>query len=340
MLDAALAPNLGTMPAWNLADLYPGMDSPELQEDFQAAEREAKAFASRYKGKLASLSAVALVEAIRAYESQDERYSRIMTYAGLLYASDQLNAEIGGFFQNAQEKVVAISSHLLFFTLELNKLNDAIVEDWLADPAMRKYGVWLQNLRIYRPHQLSDELEKFLHEQHVVGAAAWNRLFDETMAGLRFTVEGEELSLEPALTKLSDPNTATRKAAAHALGNVFAQNLTLFARITNTLAKEKEIDDRWRGYPRSVSARNLGNQVEDEVVDALVKAVRDAYPRLSHRYYALRPCWRPMPTSRRGWRRWASAFSTRTGSMRRRGQLNTPARFRTRRCRACILISC
>lgn len=292
MPDASTADaQLADLPTWDLTDLYPGLDAPELAADFEAADREAKAFAARYEGKLASLSAESLAEAIAAYERMDERFWRIMSFAGLKHAENQLDPKVGSFYQNTQERVVTISSHLLFFGLELNKVDDATVARWLAAPALAQYAPWVRNLRVNRPHQLSDELEKFLHEHHVVGSAAWNRLFDETMAGLRFAVDGEDLTSAQALHLLSDPSRDKRKAAAHALGEVFARNLTLFARITNTLAKDKEIDDRWRRYERSVSARNIANQVEDEVVDALVKAVRDSYPRLSHRYYALKAKW-------------------------------------------------
>ena len=296
MPDATAAElSLENLPVWDLNDLYPGMQSADLDEAFKTSEREAKAFAKKYEGKLASLSAAGLAGAIASYEAQDERMTRIMSYAGLLHAGDQLNPETSAFYQNAQERVTTISSHTLFFTLELNRVDDATVSGWMKDAALGKYAVWLQNLLVYKPHQLSDELEKYLHEQHVVGSAAWNRLFDETMAGLRFPMDGpdgvKELTSAETLHLLSDPSADVRKNAAHSLGKVFAKNLPLFARITNTLAKDKEIDDRWRKFPRPVSARNMANQVEDEVVDALVKAVRDSYPNLSHRYYALKAKW-------------------------------------------------
>jgi oligoendopeptidase F len=296
MPDATAADiSLENLPAWDLNDLYPGMQSADLDDAFKTAEREAKAFAKKYEGKLAGLSAKGLADAIASYEAQDERMTRIMSYAGLLHAGDQLNPETSAFYQNAQERITTISGHSLFFTLELNRVDDAVVDGWMKDPALGKYAVWVQNLLIYKPHQLSDELEKFLHEQHVVGSAAWNRLFDETMAGLRFPMDGpegtKELTSAEALHLLSDPSTDVRKAAAHSLGKVFTKNLPLFARITNTLAKDKEIEDRWRQFPRPVSSRNMANQVEDEVVDALVKAVRDSYPNLSHRYYALKAKW-------------------------------------------------
>ncbi len=282
---------LADLPTWDLTDLYKGLGAPELNADFVAAEQEAKAFASKYEGKLAKLSARGIAEALADYEAQSVRFGRIMTFAGLKHAENQLDPQVSAFYQNAQERVVSISSHLVFFTLELNKVDDAAADKWLNDSAMAKYAPWLRNLRVNRPHQLSDELEKFLHEQHVVGTAAWSRLFDETIAGLRFPIDGKDLTSAQALHLLSNPSQEKRKQAALVLGEVFDKNLGLFARITNTLAKDKEIDDRWRHYPRSVSARNIANQVEDDVVDALVTAVRGNHKRLSHRYYALKAKW-------------------------------------------------
>jgi oligoendopeptidase F len=297
MPDATAADlNLANLPTWDLSDLYPGIASPELAADFKAAARDAKAFAKKYEGKLAGLSAEKLAGAIRDMEELDERLTRIMTYAGLLHAGDQLDPAIGQFYQNAQEQVVTISAAMLFFTLELNKVDDRTIQKWQKAPEMAKYAPWVREVLAGKPHQLSDELELMLHERHVVGSAAWNRLFDETMAGLRFPMDGKELTSAEALNLLSDPSSEVRKAAAHALGDVFTQNLSLFARITNTLAKDKDIDDRWRKFARPVSARNMANQVEDEVVDALVKAVRDSYPRLSHRYYALKAKWMGVET--------------------------------------------
>ena len=149
----------------------------------------------------------------------------------------------------------------------------------------------LDRIRKMKPYQLSDELEKFLHDQSVVGAAAWNRLFDETMAGLEFEVDGETLPLEATLNLLSDQDRARGQAGAEALAAVFKAKLPLFARITNTLAKEKEVEDRWRKLPTPQTARHLANDVEPEVVQALRDAVVAAYPRLSHRYYALKARW-------------------------------------------------
>ncbi len=282
---------LGPLPEWDLGDLYPGRDSAELKRDLARTEADAGAFRERYEGKLQSLSGAALGAAIATYERLQETLGRIMSYAYLVYAGNMEDAEIGRFFQNMQEKVNAISTVLLFFTLELNRIEDRDLEQKLGAPELAHYAPWLRDTRAFRPHQLSDELEKMLHEKYVAGRAAWTRLFDETMAALRFSIDGKELTSAEALHLLSEPDPEKRKRAAKALGEVFGRNVRLFALITNTLAKDKEIEDRWRKFPHPISSRNLGNFVEDEVVDALISAVRSAFPALSHRYYRLKAKW-------------------------------------------------
>ena len=279
------------LPTWDLRDLYPAPDSPELFADLGQAEASARAFAATYAGTLASLSGAALAAAIAEYESIEETLGRIISYAQLLFSADSTNAEIGRFYQTMNERVTRISSDVLFFALELNRMEDAALEDKLADHALARWRPWLRDLRVFRPHQLSDELEKLLHEKEVTGRTAWSRLFDETVAALRVTVRGEELTVSDALNKLSDRDRDVRKAAGDAVGEVFGRNIRLFSLITNTLAKDKEIVDLWRRYERPGSARNRANMVEDEVVDALVAAVTADYGRLSHRYYALKARW-------------------------------------------------
>ncbi|AWU94230.1 M3 family oligoendopeptidase [Azospirillum ramasamyi] len=294
--SAATAANdtaeLGALPTWDLSDLYPGMESPELKADLDRMERECKAFRERYAGKLATLKGDELAAAIRSYEEIDETLSRVMSYAGLVYNGNMVDPTIAKFYQSAQERVNDISAHLIFFTLEINRLNEAdLAAKQKASAALRHYEPWLRDVRLYRDHQLSDEIERLLHEKHVVGRAAWNRLFDETIASLRFPMGGKELTCAEALNRLSDRNPAVRREAGEAVGKVLGENARLFALITNTLAKDKEIEDDWRNYPTPTSARNLSNRVEDEVVDALVSAVKGAYPDLSHRYYAMKAKW-------------------------------------------------
>jgi oligoendopeptidase F len=288
------------LPAWDLSDLYPAADSAAVRADFAAAEAAATAFETRYAGKLSGLSGAALAAAIGDYERIDEILGRLSSYAQLLFAGDSTDAAIGQFYQTVTERVTAISSHLLFFTLELNRLDEAVLEAKLqsrtgpedqADPALARWRPWLRDLRVFRPHQLSDELEKLLHEKEVTGHSAWSRLFDETIAGMRVPMNGEELTVSAALNKLSDRDRAVREAAGKAIGAAFGNGVKLFALITNTLAKDKEIIDTWRHYPRPGSYRNRANMVEDAVVDALVTAVTADFGRLSHRYYAMKAKW-------------------------------------------------
>ena len=283
--------NLGKLPEWDLSDLYSGPDSPSLKADLDGAARTALEFRDRYRGKLDGLSGDAFAEAIRAYEKLQDSIGRAISYASLYYAANVGDPARGRFYQNIQERINAISTELLFFALEVNRIDDAALEDKLKSPALAHYGPWLRDTRAFRPHQLSDEIEKLLHEKYVAGRASWERLFDETVAELRFPYDGKMLTEPEILHLLSNPDGAVRKRAAKSLGQVFGANVRLFALVTNTLAKDKEIEDRWRGFKRPISSRNLSNFVEDEVVDALIAAVRESYPRLSHRYYKLKAKW-------------------------------------------------
>ena len=283
------------LPAWDLADLYPGRRSPELEADFAEADRAATAFAAQYAGTLATITGAPLADALAEYERIEEIQGRLMAYAQLLFSGDSTDPALGQFFQQVSERITAISSRLLFFTLELNRLDDATLAAKAADPRMARWAPWLRDLRVFRPHQLSDEVEKLLHEKEVTGRSAWSRLFDETVAGMKVPVRGEELTVSAALNKLSDHDRTLRHDAASAIGTAFGANIRLFSLITNTLAKDKEVIDTWRRYPRPTSVRNRANMVEDEVVDALNTAVTSDYARLSHRYYALKAKWLGLP---------------------------------------------
>jgi oligoendopeptidase F len=290
--EAGAAPKaFGPLPEWDLADLYPGRDSPELRRDLEALAADAAAFRGRYEGRLAALPGAALGEAVAEYERMQETSGRIMSYADLLRAGNVADPEIARFYQTMHERINAVATELLFFALEINRLDDAELDAKLADPALAHYRPWLRDVRAYRPHQLSDELEKILLEKSVAGRAAWMRLFDETIAELRFPFRGREMTEAEAMHLLTDPDGAVRREAALSIGEVLGRNGRLFALITNTLAKDKEIEDRWRKFPRPISARNLSNYVEDEVVDALTQAVRASYANLSHRYYRLKARW-------------------------------------------------
>ena len=293
--DSAAA-GYGDMPEWNLDDLYAGMESPALKADLEKADSESVAFETRYKGKLAGMAAAdggggQLAGAVAAFEALEERLGRIISYAGLLHAGDTSDPVRSKFYGDVQEKITAASAHLLFFPLELNRIDEALLEEAMGDPALAHYRPWIEDVRKEKPYQLEDRVEQLFHEKSVTGRGAWNRLFDETIASLTFNVDGEVLAIEPTLNLLQDADETRRHAAADALTRTFRANLRLFTLITNTLAKDKEISDRWRGFADVAASRHLANRVEPEVVDALVEAVKAAYPRLSHRYYLLKAKW-------------------------------------------------
>ena len=284
------AADLGPLPEWDLRDLYPSIDAPQVKRDLDRADAECLAFEESYRGKLAAIAASVeaartLAEAVERYEGIDELLGRLDSYAGLLYAGNTTDPARAKFYGDVRDRLTAASSHLLFFTLELNRIEDAALEPALADPRLARYRPWFEDIRKERPYQLDAVLEKS------VTSRAWHRLFDETLASLRFNVEGVELAIEPTLNLLQDESEQKRRAAAEALAETFRANLRLLTLITNTLAKDKEITDRWRGFPDVAFARHLSNRVEPEVVDALVAAVRAAFPKLSHRYYALKARW-------------------------------------------------
>jgi oligoendopeptidase F len=279
------------MPEWDLSDLYPSTDSPELQADIKTADDLARAFQERYQGKLAALSGDDFGAAIAEFERITERLYRLLSFSQLRYSANVSDSERGRFSQGMQERATLITTQTLFFTLEINRLDEANLAAKLESPKTAHYASWLRDLRAFRDHQLSDEAEQLLHEREVAGRSAWTRLFDETMAELRFPVLGKQLSSAEVLHLMQDRNGDTRKAAAKSFGEVLGQNSRVFTLITNTLIKEKEIDDKWRHYAHPTSFRNLANQVEDEVVDALVQAVKGGWGQMAHRYYTLKAKW-------------------------------------------------
>ncbi|MCE7026903.1 M3 family oligoendopeptidase [Jiella avicenniae] len=324
-VEAAAAEG-GALPEWNLTDLYPAMDSPELSADLETARKKAASFQERWRGKLAAAAAApdgGLAEAIGDYEELEELLGRIISYAGLIYSGDTSDPARAKFYGDTQSNVTDIFSKLLFFALELNRIEDGVMDAAMdRDPALAHYRPWIVDLRKDKPYQLEDRVEELFHDKAVTGAGAWNRLFDETLTSLRFTVDGEDMAIEAALNMLQDPEPEKRRKAANALANVFSENLRVFTLITNTLAKDKEISDRWRGFTDVADSRHLANRVEREVVDALTEAVSEAYPRISHRYYAMKAKWlgvdqleywdrnAPLPDARRRDIPWDEARST------------------------------
>lgn len=281
----------GDLPEWNLDDLYTGENAPELKRDLDWLEEACRSFAADYEGKLADLDAAGFLDCVLRNEKINQIAGRIMSFAGLRYYQLTTDAGRAKFMSDMQESITNFTTPLVFFTLELNRLEDDHLSKLLAQNAdLARYKPVFDRIRAMKDHQLSDELEKFLHDLGVVGDA-WERLFDETIAGLEFEVDGEPLNIEGVLNLLTDPGREIREAAARELADVFQSNIKTFARVHNTQAKEKEVIDRWRGMPTPQTGRHLSNDVEPEVVEALRNAVVNAYPKLSHRYYELKRKW-------------------------------------------------
>ncbi|MDX2309296.1 MAG: M3 family oligoendopeptidase [Hyphomicrobium sp.] len=299
-LQSTADTSLGPMPEWDLTDLYAAPNAPEVQRDLARAARDAETLKDQCRGRMGELAkdGARLALAIEAYEQLSDLMGKLASFAGLLYAADQSDPERAKFYGDVSEKLTRIGTDLIFFELELNQVDEAQLTDSMRVPALAKYRPWIEDLRKEKPYQLAEEIERLFTEKGQTSRGAFTRLFTETMTGLRFPVAGEAepLTLEPTLNLLSHANGERRKAGADALAKVFGENIRLFTLITNTLAKDKEISDRWRGFKDVADSRHLANRVEAPVVDALVSSVRDAYPKLSHRYYALKARWLGMET--------------------------------------------
>jgi len=287
----------GDLPEWDLSDLYASEDAAELQADLTWLKQSCINFSNDYEGKLAQLNADEMLKAVERYEAIDIIAGRIMSFAGLRYYQLTTDPERAKFMSDMQDKLTEHTTKLVFYGLEFNRLDEEALSKLLSqNTALARYKPVFDRMRAMKPYQLSDEMEKFLHDQSVVGATAWNRLFDETIASLVFTIDGEDLPLEAATNELSEQDRDTREAAAREIARVLRENTSLFARVHNTLAKDKEIEDRWRKMPTPQTGRHLSNHVEAKVVEALRNAVVAAYPKLSHRYYALKAKWLGLET--------------------------------------------
>lgn len=279
------------LPEWDLTDFYPALNAPEVDKDLAALARANARFCKAYQANVSKLSGAELAKAIVEFEKIYELMGKLGSYAQLLYAKNMSDPAIAQFYQNIQEKLTVENSRIIFFTLDINKLSEKALKELLKNAALKKYAPWLRDVRSYRKYQLSDDLEKILLEKNVSGASAWTRLFDETIAGLKFPVDNKQLSSAEIFNLLSSSDGAVRKKAAISIGKVFATQAPLFTLITNTLAKDKETEDKWRGFSQPISSRNVSNFIEDEVVEALLDAVKSSYPKLSHRYYKQKAKW-------------------------------------------------
>ena len=283
---------LGEMPEWDLSDLYSSASAKEIVKDLKSVEQLSESFASKYENKLSTLSATEMLICLMSQEKITGLMGRLMSFAALRYYQMTTDVSRTKLLSDIQDKITQLSAKIIFFSLEFNTLDESHLNDMLNENSeLRRYRTAFNRMRAMKPYQLSDELEKFLHEQSVVGATAWNRLFDETIISLKFNINKKDLSLEEVLNQLTDANRRNREKAAKSLSKVLEKNITLFSRITNTLAKEKSIEDKWRKFPNPQFSRHLTNDVEEEVVKALRDSVVDSYSKTSHRYYKLKAKW-------------------------------------------------
>ncbi|AJE48000.1 M3 family oligoendopeptidase [Celeribacter indicus] len=281
----------GDLPDWDLTDLYPATDAPEVKRDLDWLEEACASFARDYEGKLAELDGAGMYECLLRDERISQVAGRLGSFAGLLYYQNTVDAGRAKFYSDIQDKITTYTAPLVFFSLEVNRIPDEKLEEMLTHEGLARYRPIFERMRKMRPYQLSDELERYEHDMSVVGAAAWNKLFDETIADLKFTVNGETRGIEATTTLMMEQDRSVREAAAREIGRVLGDNVKIFSRVHNTLAKMGQVEDKWRGMPTPQTGRHLANDVEPEVVQALRDAVVAAYPKLSHRYYELKRGW-------------------------------------------------
>lgn len=280
---------LKNLPVWDLTDFYSSIEDKKIADDLQQISQAAQQFAKQYAKKITKLNGKDLAASIKQYEKVAELIGKVSSYAYLIYASDLSNAKHLAFYQNISEKISEYETHLVFFSIELNKISDKqLATLYQESPALVKYQPFIRDVRSFKKHQLSQELEEYGLEKSSSGRSAWVRLFDETVNNLQFSYRKKTLNSQEIFDLLSNHDEKVRKDAAKAIGKTFKANAKIFAYITNVLAKEKSVEDKWRGFARPISSRNLNNCVEDEVVDILVSKVKENYQHISHRYYKLK----------------------------------------------------
>lgn len=278
--------NLGNMPNWNLSDLYSSINDKQIELDIKNIEKEIKDFQS-YRGKIKDLTGKELYDSIIKYENIGEMMGKLGSFAYLKYAENLSLDENVKFFQKINEKLTDLSSNLIFFSLEVNKIPSAQLNAMYAESkSLRVYKSVIDEIRLFKPHQLTERLEKLMLEKNIVGRDAWSRLFDETMDNMVFEYKGKEFNQSEMLELMNNKDEKVRRETSKIFGETVGKQGKLFAYITNTLAKSKEINDRWRNYKTPISAMNLNNLIDDEVVESLRNTVKDNYKNTAHRYYA------------------------------------------------------
>ena len=282
-----------SLPQWDLSDLYKSIEDPQINKDLAGAKDHIHHFHETYENKVKSLSPQELLQAIRAYENIDVLITRPSVYAFLVFACNMQKAENVVFYQTIKERVNGLTASLLFFTLELNEIAEERLKTFCDENKdLAYYRPWLRDVRSFKPYQLPKDQEKLLHELRIASQDNWVRLHEETFSGMQFPyAKGNAKTAAEILNLMTSPQEEERKAASIALGKGLKENAPLFALITNTLAKQKDVEDSWRGFSAPIQSRNVANLVEDEVVEALLDSVRQAYPDLTHRYYKLKAKW-------------------------------------------------
>lgn len=279
------------LPSWSLSDLYQGTDDAQIAADVQFCGDEAASLVTQFEGRIATSDGAALADMIQRYEALSDKIGKLLSHADLNFATDMTSTKAGQHSQTLRENLASVFSSLLFIELELAAMDEGAYQAALSDAAFAHYQPWLRIVRAGAPYQLEQRLEQLLVERGPVGKGSWVRLFDETMAGLGFEFEGQTVSEAEILNMLSSPNASQRKEAAASFTKVLKDNEKLFTLILNVIAKDRNIDDKWRGFETPVSSRNLANDVDDHVVDALADAVTARMGDISHRYYQMKARW-------------------------------------------------
>ncbi len=278
-----------TLPNWDVTHLYPSYDSKEIEDEKKRiTDLVASFFESYYQNIANNASADVLGNALKDYEIIEDAIGKIASYAGLIFSTDADNSAIATAYQDINEFVQAQSTKLVFFTLELNQIEDETLEKLLSHDAVAHYEPWIRDVRTFKPYQLDEKLEQLLSDSSIASRQNWVRLYDTLLDTLEILINGECHTLTEALDFMSHNDAAKRKQAALALSETFAQHKDQITLIYNTIIKDEAVSDQWRGFPRPVSSRNVANMVEDEIVDSLAKTVTDNFSNLSERYYKIK----------------------------------------------------
>lgn len=283
--------NKSALPAWDLSDLYQGIDDPKIANDLEKYKKSAADFAKKYKGKVKDLSAEEFLECLQMVEKMSIIGSLLGEFAYLNMTTQMKNSAAMIFYQNTSEKLTDYSKPTIFFSLEVNQLPDAKITEWLKNDAVAFYKPWLDKVRRFKDYELSEEVEEILHEKSVTSSSAWVRLYEESSSRLVYTVDGKDYNDAEISKLLLDKNPQTRASAGMEINRVSKANAPLFTTIYNMVIKDKAIEDAKRGYKKPISERNLAENVKDKTVETLATTVRENYKNIAHRFYKLKAKW-------------------------------------------------